>query len=86
MKGYEPTGISTRSGSQGAREVLVSPDSGRKPKIVARLRDWEYIETALMRLIAGWGRYFAEWPDKVACHRHVWEQAECVQLRRERQK
>ena len=71
--------------SNGARDVLVAPDTGRKPKIVARLRDWEYIEHSLMRLIAGWARYFPEWEDKVACHRHIWEQAECVQRLRERQ-
>ena len=66
------------------RETLVAPDTGRKPKIVARLRDWEYLEHSLMRLLAAWGRHFPVWDDKVACHRHVWEQSECVQLLRDR--
>jgi hypothetical protein len=66
------------------REVLVDLHSGSKPKTVARLSDWEYLERALQRLIAGWGRYFAEWEDKVAVHRHIWEQAECVRRLRER--
>jgi hypothetical protein len=65
------------------RENLVG-SRGSKPKTVARLSDWEYIERALQRLIAGWGRYFAEWADKVAVHRHIWEEAECVRRLRER--
>ncbi len=66
------------------RELLVDPTSGNKPKTVVRLRDWEYMERALQRLIAGWGRYFSEWEDKVAIHRQIWEQAECVRRLRDR--
>ena len=66
------------------REVLVTPETQRKPVIVARLRDWEYLETSLMRLMCAWGRYFPAWADKVACHRHIWEQSECAQLLRDR--
>src|SRR5688500_16297199 len=66
------------------REVVVDLESGSKPKTVARLSDWEYLERALQRLIAGWGRYIAEWEDKVVVHRHIWEQAECVRRLRER--
>jgi hypothetical protein len=65
------------------REVLVD-QRGSKPKTVARLSDWEYVERSIQRLIAGWGRYFAEWNDKVAVHRQIWEQAECVRRLRER--
>lgn len=65
-------------------EVQVDPESGSKPRTVARLQDWEYLERSLMRLIAGWGRYFAAWDDKVAVHRHIWEQAECVRKLRDR--
>jgi hypothetical protein len=64
--------------------VLVGTDSGRKPKNVALLSDWCYIEHSLMRLLAAWGRYIADWDDKVALHRHLWEQSECVQILRNR--
>jgi hypothetical protein len=67
-----------------AWELQVDADSGSKPRTVARLQDWEYLERATMRLIAGWGRYIAAWDDKVAVHRHIWEQAECVRRLRER--
>jgi hypothetical protein len=66
------------------RAVLVDATSGGKPKTVALLSDWEYLERALQRLIAGWGRYIAEWEDKVVVHRQIWEQAECVRRLRER--
>ncbi len=66
------------------RTVEVEADSGRKPRTVARLRDWEYLERSIMRLIAGWGRYAAEWQDKVVVHRQIWEQAECVRRLRDR--
>src|SRR4029453_5339492 len=68
----------------GARAVLVEATSGGKPTTVALLSDWEYMERALQRLIAGWGRYIAEWEDKVVVHRQIWEQAECVRRLRER--
>jgi hypothetical protein len=51
---------------------------------VARLNDWQYVERSIHRLIAAWGRNFAEWEDIVTCHRHIWEQAECVRRLRER--
>jgi hypothetical protein len=35
-------------------------------------------------MIAGWGRHFCDWEDKVAVSRHVWEQSECVRRVRER--
>src|SRR5207247_2305992 len=65
------------------RAVLVEASSGGKPTTVALLSDWEYLERALQRLIAGWGRYIAEWEDKVVVHRQIWEQAECVRRLRE---
>lgn len=73
-----PTAASRR------REVLVDADTGKKPRIVDRLRDWEYLERSLHRMICAWGRFFPEWDDKVAVHRHVWEQAEAVQRLRDR--
>lgn len=66
------------------RAVEVEPEGGRKPRTVARLRDWEYLERSLLRLVAGWGRYAAEWQDKIVVHRQIWEQAECVRRLRER--
>jgi hypothetical protein len=69
---------------QITREIQVAPDSGGKPKIVARLNDWQYVERSIHRLIAGWGRHFDDWQDIVTVHRHVWEQAECVRRLRER--
>jgi hypothetical protein len=78
--------MDTRSAASPAStwELQVDAESGSKPRTVARLQDWEYLERALMRLIAGWGRYFAAWEDKVAVHRHIWEQAECARRLRER--
>lgn len=66
------------------REIQVSAETARKPKVVARLSDWEYLERSVHRLLTGWTRYIAEWDDKVACHRHIWEQSECVRRLRER--
>ena len=59
-------------------------EAGRRAKSVERLKDWQYIERSLHRMIAGWGRHFTEWEDIVACHRHVWEQSECVRRLRDR--
>ncbi len=56
----------------------------RKAKTVERLKDWQYIERSLHRMIAGWGRHHTEWTDIVTCHRHVWEQSECVRRLRDR--
>ncbi len=66
------------------RQILIEPDGGRKPKTVARLADWEYIERSIHRLIAGWGRHMSQWEDKTATHHHIWEAAECVRRLRER--
>src|SRR6266498_4193766 len=71
-------------GAPATRAVLVEATSGGKPTTVALLSDWEYLERALQRLIAGWGRYIAEWADKVTVHRQIWKQAECVRRLRER--
>jgi len=59
-------------------------EAQRKAKTVDRLKDWQYIERSLHRMIAGWGRHFTEWNDIVVCHRHVWEQSECVRRLRDR--
>jgi hypothetical protein len=75
-----------------ARAVLVEPlennrksgEAQRKAKTVDRLKDWQYLERSLHRLIAAWGRHFYEWNDIVVCHRHVWEQSECVRRLRDR--
>lgn len=66
------------------REVQVDADTRRKPKVVARLQEWEYLEKTFHRLLCAWGRHFAEWPDKVELFRHLWDQAECVRRIRER--
>jgi len=66
------------------REVQVDADTGKKPKVVRRLGEWEYLERALHRILCGWGRGFAEWDEKVALSRHVWEHAEAVRRIRER--
>jgi len=62
----------------------ITSESGKKPQIVALLSDWQYLERSFQRLICGWGRWVAEWEDKVAISRHVWEQAEAVQRLRDR--
>jgi len=59
-------------------------EAARKPKTVARSSDWQYVERSLHRAIAGWGGHFSEWRDIVTCHRHIWEQSECVRRLRER--
>src|SRR5215212_5749791 len=78
------TTIAVPTPAPAARAVLVEPTSGSKPTTVALLSDWEYLERSIQRLIAGWGRYMAEWEDKVIVHRQIWEQAECVRRLRER--
>lgn len=62
----------------------VPSGSGKKPLIVAYLSDWQYLERSFQRLICAWGRWVADWEDKVAISRHVWEQAEAVQRLRDR--
>ena len=66
------------------RLVEVDQHTTGRPKTVQRLRDWEYLERQLHRLIVGWARYAAEWEDIITTHRHIWEQAECVRRLRER--
>lgn len=74
------------------RAILIEPladnrvigEAQRRAKTVDRLKDWQYLERSIHRMIAGWGRYFSEWDDIAACHRHVWEQAECVRRVRDR--
>src|SRR5580658_2179942 len=58
--------------------------TGKKPLVVAYLSDWQYLERSFQRLICGWGRWIADWDDKVAISRHIWEQAEAVQRLRDR--
>jgi hypothetical protein len=66
------------------RELQVAPDTRMKPRILARLGDWQYLERSIHRLMTAWGRNFEAWDDKSAVHRHIWEQAECVRRLRER--
>ncbi len=66
------------------RLVLVEESSKLKPKTVDRLNDWQYVERTIHRLLAAWGRHIADWHDKSALHRHVWEQAESVHRLRAR--
>lgn len=63
---------------------LITAQSGRKPNTVQLLNQWHTLEGALMRIIAAWGVPFADWDDKAATHRFVWEQAEIVRKLRER--
>ena len=66
------------------RAAQVDRNTRIKPRIVAQLNDWQYVERSIHRLLAGWGRHFCEWDGKSACHRHIWEQAEVVRRLRER--
>ena len=47
----------TRNGEANGYELLMDAQAGRKPKTVARLADWEYVEKSLHRLICGWGSF-----------------------------
>jgi hypothetical protein len=58
--------------------------SCKRPAVVARLAEWQYLERSLHRVLAAWGRSFAEWDEKVSVCRHVWETAEGVRRIRER--
>lgn len=62
----------------------LTPATGKKPLIVAYLSDWQYLERSFQRMICAWGRWIADWDDKVAISRHIWEQAEAVQRLRDR--
>ena len=66
------------------RALQIEAGSGKKPKIVAQMSDWQYLERSLHRLVTAWARNFTDWEDKRAVCRHVWEQAECVRRLRER--
>ena len=66
------------------RALQVDAASGKKPKIVVLMSDWQYLERSLHRLVTAWARHFCDWEDKRAVCRHVWEQAECVRRLRER--
>lgn len=80
----KPIAEAAPSPAPAARQVLVDATTGKKPMTVDRLRDWEYLERSMHRLICAWGRFFPRWEDKVTVHRHVWEQAEAVQRLRDR--
>jgi hypothetical protein len=66
------------------RELLVDGSSKQKPRNVDQLNDWQYLEHSILRLIAAWGRDVAEWDDKSAIHRQIWDQAESVRRLRDR--
>ncbi|HTS19543.1 MAG TPA: hypothetical protein VMP11_18350 [Verrucomicrobiae bacterium] len=70
--------------SKRKRALQIDSDTKKRPKILERLNDWQYVERSIHRLMAAWGRHIAEWDDKSALHRHVWDQAECVRRLRER--
>lgn len=72
------------SSTTSSREVQVDEATRKKPKVVARLAEWEYLERSLHRILCGWGRHVAEWEDKVVLFRQIWECAECVRRLRER--
>jgi hypothetical protein len=67
-------------------DLQVTPETRKIPEIVNRLNDWQYLERSVHRILAGWGRHQSSWDDKVALHRHVWDQAEVVRRLRERVK
>lgn len=67
-----------------SRDLQVSAETRKIPEIVHRLNVWQYLERSLHRILAGWGRHQSSWDDKVALHRHVWDQAEVVRRLRER--
>lgn len=62
----------------------VSRETRNRPAIVDCLNNWQYVEKSIHRLLAAWGRNFAEWDDKSALHRQIWDQAEIVQKLRDR--
>ncbi|MEX0324651.1 MAG: hypothetical protein AB3N33_01050 [Puniceicoccaceae bacterium] len=68
----------------GGMDLQVSTETRKIPEIVNRLNDWQYLERSIHRILAGWGRHQSSWDDKVALHRHVWDQAEVVRRLRER--
>jgi AraC-like DNA-binding protein len=49
-----------------------------------RLRDWEYLERQIHRLMCAWGRFFSRWEDITVMHHHIWSQAECIRKLRDR--
>lgn len=65
-------------------KVLVEAHTKQRPRNVDLMNDWQYVERSIHRLLAAWGREVAEWENKSAWHRHIWDQAECVRRLRER--
>ena len=53
------------------RALQIEAGGGKKPKIVARMRDWQYLERFLHRLVTAWAWHFTDWEDKRAVCRHV---------------
>ncbi len=70
--------------STSAPRTVVDAYTKTKPKTVDLLTDWQYLEKSVHRLLCAWGRHLAEWDDKSALHRHVWEQSEIVRRLRVR--
>ena len=75
---------SLKTGLKKEPVVQVTAETRKVPEIVGRMNDWQYVERSIHRLLCAWGRHQTGWDDKVALHRHVWDQAEVVRRLRER--
>jgi hypothetical protein len=64
--------------------ILIEAQTRQRPRNVDLLNDWQYVERSVHRLLAAWGRDLADWDDKSALHRHIWDQAECIRRLRDR--
>jgi len=79
------TALSTESLNDSLSQLLLGDESsGRKPKTVAGLNDWAYLEHSIFRMLSGWCCHTVEWDDKQAWFEHIWESAESVHKLRQR--
>jgi hypothetical protein len=78
------TTLNSQLESSPAAALQVTRETKSRPLILDRLKDWQYLERSIHRLIAAWGRHFEDWDDKSAVHRHIWDQAEIVRKLRDR--
>jgi len=79
-----PTALVDTPSRPAPRTVLIARDAKQKPRTIDQLNDWQYLEKAIHRLLAAWGRDLSGWDDKSTIHRQVWDQAECVRRLRDR--
>jgi hypothetical protein len=66
--GVAMSGLYAAEQGRATRTVEVDATTGSTPRSMDRLRDWEYLERQVHRLMCAWGRFFSRWEDITAMH------------------